>query len=71
MMMYNLWYSVLIGYYKKINYHRSLPYALDKERDWQANKPDDDDDELWGDDDDEEDDEEEGADEEGGDDEEE
>ena len=66
---YQIYYGAMIGYYQRWNYHRALPYAIQKEKEWLANKPDDDDDELWGDDDEDEDDEEEGADEEGGDDE--
>ena len=46
--LYNFWYFVIIEMrYKKINHHRSLAWALQNEREYQANKPaeDDDDDE--------------------------
>ena len=70
LLVYNFWFSVIVGYYRSKNYHRSLPYAIQREEEWQANKPDEDDDDLFGDDDEDDEDEEEGATEEDGDDDE-
>ena len=56
--MYQLYYSIIVGYYVNRNYHRSLDYAILREQEWQKNKPADDDD-LF--DDDEEEGDEEGA----------
>ena len=44
-LVYNFWYATVVGYYKRRNYHRSLPYAIQKEKEWQLIKPKDDDDE--------------------------
>ena len=62
--MYQLYYSMIVGYYVRKNYHRSLEYAIMRETEWQKNKPaDEDDDDMF-------DDEEEEGGEEGGDEEE-
>ena len=42
-LVYNIWWQAVIGYYRKRNYHRSLPYAIPKEKEWQLIKPKDDD----------------------------
>ena len=57
--MYQLYYSIVVGYYVSRNYHRSIEYAILREQEWQKNKPADDDD-LFDED------EEDGEDEEGG-----
>ena len=33
-----MWYS-MIGYYRRRNEHRSLPYAIQKEKEWDLIKP--------------------------------
>jgi hypothetical protein len=40
---YQIWHRMLIGYYQRRNYHRSLDYALEKEAWWALNKPADED----------------------------
>ena len=42
--MYNFWYAALIGYYQNRNHHRSLPVAIQAEKEWDLIKPKDDDD---------------------------
>ena len=42
--MYNFWYAALIGYYQNRNHHRSLPVAIQAEKEWALIKPKDDDD---------------------------
>mmetsp|Transcript_11717 Transcript_11717/g.10351 ORF Transcript_11717/g.10351 Transcript_11717/m.10351 type:complete len:147 (+) Transcript_11717:3-443(+) len=67
--VYNVYFAVVVGYYRSKNYTRSMEYAIMREEEWQKNKPAEDDDEWFGDDDEEGDDEEEGAAEDAGDDE--
>ena len=38
-LMYQFWWYTLVGYYRQRNYHRSLPYAQMKEKEWELNKP--------------------------------
>ena len=45
---------MVIGYYKRKNYHRSLEYAIMVETEYQKNKPADDDDDYFDDDEEEE-----------------
>lgn len=42
--VYNLWWQITVGYYRQRNHHRSLPVAIQAEKEWQLNKPKDDDD---------------------------
>jgi len=45
--IFTVWHNLLIGYYRRNNYERSLPFAKKAELEWEINKPpeDDDDDE--------------------------
>ena len=37
--VYQFWWHTLVGYYRQRNYHRSLDFAIQKEREWEINKP--------------------------------
>mmetsp|Transcript_526 Transcript_526/g.545 ORF Transcript_526/g.545 Transcript_526/m.545 type:complete len:133 (-) Transcript_526:62-460(-) len=43
--MYQLYFALVVGYYRRRNYHRSLDYAIMREQEYQKNKPADDEDE--------------------------
>ena len=43
--VYNVWWQIVIGYYRQRNHHRSLEYAIQAEKEWQLNKPKEDEDE--------------------------
>ena len=45
--VYNFWSYLLVGYYKQRNYHRSLPYAIEREKEWEKIKPKDDDEDYY------------------------
>ena len=45
-MVYEFWWYSMVGYYRQRNHHRSLEYAIQKEREWELIKPADDDDEY-------------------------
>ena len=45
---------MVVGYYVRRNYHRSLEAAIIREAEWQKIKPADDDDDLFGEDEEEE-----------------
>lgn len=36
---YNLWWHVIVGYYRQRNEHRSLAFAQRAEAEWEINKP--------------------------------
>ena len=38
-LMYQFWWYTIVGYYRQRNYHRSLPFAIQKEKEWEINKP--------------------------------
>ena len=40
--VYNFWWYSMVGYYRARNHHRSLEYAIEKEKWWADNKPDED-----------------------------
>ena len=42
--VYNFWWNTCVGYYRRRNHHRSLEFAIQKEKEWQLIKPKDDDD---------------------------
>ena len=42
--VYNFWWNTCVGYYRRRNYHRSLDFAIQKEKEWELIKPKDDDD---------------------------
>ena len=44
--VYNFWWYTMVGYYRQRNYHRSLEYAIQKEKEWDLIKPKDDDEEY-------------------------
>ena len=37
--VYQFWWYTVIGYYRSRNYHRSLEYAIQKEKEWDLIKP--------------------------------
>ena len=37
--VYNFWLNTCVGYYRRRNYHRSLEFAIQREKEWQLNKP--------------------------------
>ena len=41
---YNTVWQLVIGLYRRRNYHRSLPVALQREKEWDLKKPKDEDD---------------------------
>ena len=43
-LVYTVFFNGFVGYYKKRNYHRSLPVAIEREEQWAINKPKDEDD---------------------------
>lgn len=47
--VYNFWWNTCVGYYRRRNYHRSLEFAIQREKEWDLIKPKDDDDEDYGD----------------------
>ena len=46
---YCAWWYIIIGYYRRRNAHRSLDYAIQKEKEWALIKPKDEDEEDYGD----------------------
>ncbi len=36
---YQFWWYTCVGYYRRRNHHRSLPVAIQREKEWQLNKP--------------------------------
>ena len=42
--VYMFWWHTCIGYYRRRNYHRSLEFAIQREKEWELIKPKDDDD---------------------------
>lgn len=49
LVLYNAWWYTIIGYYRRRNYERSLEFAIQKEKEWQAIKPkEEDEDEDYG-----------------------
>ena len=38
-MVYNFWWYTLVGYYRRRNDHRSLEWAINKEKEWDLIKP--------------------------------
>ena len=50
-----MWWWLVISRYRRVNYHRSLEFAIQREKEWEINKPKEEDEE------DEEEEEEEGA----------
>ena len=60
--VYSVWWNIIVGYYRSTNAHRTLEVAIQKEKEWELNKPDEED--LWDDDDDEDDEDDEEGDEE-------
>lgn len=44
--MYQFWWHICIGYYRRRNHERSLEFAIQREREWEKIKPADDDDEY-------------------------
>ena len=41
--VYNFWWNTCVGYYRRRNYHRSLEFAIQAEKEWDLIKPKDDD----------------------------
>lgn len=41
--LYQFWWYSCVGYYRRRNHHRSLPFAQMMEKEWQLNKPKDED----------------------------
>ena len=37
--LYNFWWFAMIGYYRRRNYTRSIEFAIQKEKEWDAIKP--------------------------------
>ena len=48
---YQFWWYTLVGYYRQRNEHRSLEHAIQREKEWEINKPKEEeyDDEDYGD----------------------
>ena len=42
-LVYNFWWYTLVGYYRRRNDHRSLEWAIAKEKEWDLIKPKEDD----------------------------
>merc|ERR1711935_746636 len=42
--LYLFWWHTLVGFYRQKNAHRSLEWAMNAEKEWEANKPPEDDD---------------------------
>lgn len=36
---YQFWWHTMVGYYRRRNHHRSLPFAIQKEKEWDLVKP--------------------------------
>ena len=45
--VYNFWWYSMVGYYRARNHHRSLEYAIQKEKEWDLIKPKDDDEDYY------------------------
>ena len=45
--VYNFWWYTMVGYYRQRNHHRSLEYAIQKEKEWELIKPKDDDEDYY------------------------
>ena len=43
--VYQFWWYTCIGYYRRRNYHRSLPVAIQREKEWALIKPKEEEDE--------------------------
>ena len=41
--VYQFWWYTIVGYYRRRNYHRSLDYAIEQEKEWEKIKPADED----------------------------
>jgi hypothetical protein len=41
--VYQFWWYTCVGYYRRRNHHRSLEFAIQKEKEWQLIKPKDED----------------------------
>ena len=41
--VYQFWWYTCVGYYRRRNHHRSLEFAIQKEKEWDLIKPKDDD----------------------------
>ena len=48
---YEFWWYSMVGYYRQRNHHRSLEWAIQKEKEYQENKTDDDDEDEYGEED--------------------
>ena len=48
MALYNVWWHAIIGYYRRRNYTRSIEFAIQKEREWDAIKPKEEEEEEYG-----------------------
>jgi hypothetical protein len=46
--LYNVWWYTIIGYYRRRNYTRSLEFAIQKEKEWDAIKPKEEEEEEYG-----------------------
>ena len=44
--VYQFWWYTVVGYYRRRNYHRSLDYAILREKEWELNKPKEEDEEY-------------------------
>ena len=42
--VYQFWWYTCVGYYRRRNHHRSLEFAIQREKEWALIKPKDDDD---------------------------
>jgi hypothetical protein len=40
--VYQFWWATCVGYYRRRNHHRSLPVAIQREKEWDLIKPKDD-----------------------------
>ena len=45
--VYNFWWYSMVGYYRARNHHRSLEWAIQKEKEWELIKPKDDDEDYY------------------------
>ena len=43
--VYNMWWAIVVSRYRRVNYHRSLDFAIQREKEWEINKPKDEDEE--------------------------
>ena len=43
--VYQFWWANVVGYYRRRNHHRSLEFAIQKEKEWDLIKPKDEDEE--------------------------